>query len=160
MKIMKYAAVAAIAIGLCAGQCRALTADAWLKQYVVDKNLNDEQKKLVAAFLFWKIRAHDAAAKKVEAAEHADTAAMSIFNTYRLGALAIVKSAAEDMNSTNSRSLYESSYVALWNLVEDDAGNTFGDRVLKNKPVPYNEIVGLSKRFVKPVDGKVRPLYP
>ena len=69
MKIIRYAAVAALAIGLCTMQCRALTADEWMDQHV-SKITDNSQKTILASWLYWKIKEFDAetAARDAEGA--------------------------------------------------------------------------------------------
>lgn len=183
MKIIKYVAVAAIAIGLCATQCRGLTpeelqqnAKTWLNTYIVDKKLNDDQKTLIAAYLFWHIRAYDAegtrdnnayttamdaaTAATLKAGPAWDAMAVAM-NTARTAKLAIEAVEAQARSNVTSweytegvtyRASLESFYVALWNSDK---------RLLDGKVVPYADIGGVrGRKFAQPVNGKVGPLHP
>ena len=208
MKIKKYAAVIAVAISLCAAQCRGLTDpewQAWVKKYL-PKNvtscdakcwkpfvgqwlkdwvlpINDNaHKKFAASYLFWEMRAQDALiVRSFAKTADAEKVAWKAFNGAFTAALACEGAAEpygnvveavdwafimipiEKEGKNDIRPLYESLYVALWNSDKDSDGKTFGDRVLEDKVVSFSIIAtGYSRgqKFVKPVDGKVAPLYP
>lgn len=176
MKIIHYATVTALAIGLCATQCRALTADEWMTQYIakitdewmsqynISKITDNNQKSLLASFLYWHIKAKDAwAAARAErdaawnadsdaevAAEAAKVAAgdTGVAASAALDAALSVEQDAGDTAGAIGRVVYESFYVALWNKDKN---------VLANKEV-YGGPAGI--KFPVPENGKIKPLYP
>ena len=152
MNILKYAAVAAMAIGPCATHClkrpppEKITPEEWMKTYVsqITGDKKDEQKKLIASYLFWRIREDEAE----DFMPHGDANALLQAKLAAIASLAAAEKAydaadltakiAIDLVKMDKWSRYESFYVALYSALwnSDKVGDkTFGDRILNNQNV-------------------------
>ena len=171
MKILKYAAVAAMAIGLCAKQCHGLTpGEKWVNDYVskITGDKKDEQKKLVASYLFWEMRYQDASTvlRATPQTHKVQGGKIEENPKWHAASVAVSDAAKASENARNAILIpvhwegmtYESYYIALWNSDKDGSGNTFGDRILNNQDVLMPP-AGTNIKFKAPT-LKVRPLYP